>query len=383
MTSFLPTPQAEAWRERGRAFALEHLLDTDLDQHEPPLSVYRAAFDVGLCTAVLPEGVGGGGASLVDMAGAAEEVAYGDVGVATSIFVVTLGIGPLVLFGSDEQRRKWLPRLTRDLGFCSFAWTEPEGSSNLFGRPASTVARPTNGGYEITGTKTTITNAPVASFFTVFARIEGQSGLTAFVVPREARGLTTSAPYRKHGQRASFTGELVLDRVRVEADDMIGRPGQGIQVAMRSFARSRAGIGALAVGVSRRARDLVIAHGHERTAGDGKPLIYQQDFRFRIAQMEAEIEASRALTLRALWEVDNGRDVVRLSSCVKLLCADMAVRITDTAAEMLGANGYLEGRVAEKLRRDAKALQIYEGPPAIQKMLIAEQATRRSRIGQP
>jgi acyl-CoA dehydrogenase len=245
------------------------------------------------------------------------------------------------------------------------------------------VARPVDGGYELSGTKTTITNAPVASFFTVFARIEGQNGLTAFLVPKEARGVTTSAPYRKHGQRASFTGKLVLDGTPVAAADVIGRPGQGIQVAMRSFARSRAGIGALAVGVSRRARDLVIEHGHERIASDGKPLISQQDFRFRIAQMEAEIEAARALTLRALWEVENDRDGVRLSSCVKLLCGDMAVRITDTATEMLGAKGYLEGGIVEKLRRDAKALQIYEGPPAIQKMLIAEQATRRSRIGQP
>jgi len=383
VTSFRSTPESEAWRERGRAFARTHLLDANLDQYEPPLSVYEAAFEAGLCTAVLPEDIGGGGASSVDAAGAAEEVAYGDLGVATSIFVVTLGSGPLILFGSDEQQNKWLPRLTRKLGFCSFGWTEPEGSSNLFGRPASTVARPVEGGYEISGTKTTITNAPVASFLTVFARIEGQNGLTAFVVPKEARGVTTSAPYRKHGQRASFTGELVLDRTPVPASDMIGRPGQGIQVATRSFARSRAGIGALAVGVSRRARDLVIEHGHQRTAGDGKPLIFQQDFRFRIAQMEAEIEAARALTLRALWEVENGKDIVRLSSSVKLLCGDMAVRITDTAAEMLGARGYLEGGVAEKLRRDAKALQIYEGPPAIQKMLIAEQATRRSRIGQP
>jgi len=383
MKSHLVTHENASWRQRARDFARTHLADVELDGHEPPLSVYQAAFEAGLCTALLPEDVGGGGVGLLDLAGAAEEVAYGDVGVATSIFVVTLGTGPLILFGTEEQRQKWLPRLTRRLGFCSFAWTEPEGSSNLFGRPASTVARPVDGGYELSGTKTTITNAPVASFFTVFARIEGQNGLTAFLVPKEARGVTTSAPYRKHGQRASFTGELVLDGTPVTATDMIGRPGQGIQVAMRSFARSRAGIGALAVGVSRRARDLAIEHGHARIASDGKPLISQQDFRFRIAQMEAEIEAARALTLRALWEVENGRDGVRLSSCVKLLCGDMAVRITDTATEMLGAKGYLEGGIIEKLRRDAKALQIYEGPPAIQKMLIAEQATRHSRIGQP
>lgn len=383
MTGPLTTPESEHWRQRARDFARTHLSDVRLDVHEPPLSVYQAAFEAGLCTAILPKDIGGGGAALLDLAGAAEEVAYADLGVATSIFVVTLGTGPLVLFGTEEQRQKWLPRLTERLGFCSFAWTEPEGSSNLFGRPASTVARPTGDGYELSGTKTTITNAPVASFFTVFARIEGQNGLTAFLVPREARGLSTSAPYRKHGQRASFTGELVLDGTPVPASDIIGRPGQGMQIAMRSFARSRAGIGALAVGVSRCARDLVIEHGHERMASNGKPLIFEQDFRFRIAQMDAEIEAARALTLRAAWEVQHGHDGARLSSCAKLLCGDMAVRTTDIAAEMLGAKGYLESGVAEKLRRDAKALQIFEGPPAIQKMLIAEQATRRSRVGRP
>jgi alkylation response protein AidB-like acyl-CoA dehydrogenase len=383
MTEAGKAPETSVWRERGQAFAREYLIPSTLDDYEPPRSVYEAAFEAGLCTAMLPTDVGGSGASLSDLAAAAEEVAYGDVGVATSIFVTTLASGPLLLFGSEEQRQQWLPQLTRELSFCSFAWTEPEGSSNLFGRPASTVARRVEGGYELTGAKTTVTNAPVAAFFTVFAQIEGERGLTAFVVPRDAPGVTTRSPYRKHGQRASFTGEIVLDGTPVPDRDMIGRPGQGIQIATRSFARSRAGIGALAVGIARRARDLVVEHGHRRKAGNGKPLIFEQDFHFRVAQMDAEIEASRALTLHALRAVEEGRDAVRLSSCTKLIAGDMAVRVTDTATEMLGARGYLEDGVVEKLRRDAKALQIYEGPPAIQKMLIAEQAIRRSRIGKP
>jgi alkylation response protein AidB-like acyl-CoA dehydrogenase len=195
--------------------------------------------------------------------------------------------------------------------------------------------------------------------------------------------VTVAAPYRKHGQRASYTGTLELRDVLVPACDLLGRPGQGLQIATRSFARSRAGIGALSVGVARRARDLVLEHGHARTAGDGRLLVQQQDFLMRIAQMEAEIEAVRALTWRALWELEQGPCATRLSSCAKLLGAELAVRATDVATEMLGGRGYLEEGLAEKLRRDAKALQIYEGPPAIQKMLIAETATRRSRIGRP
>jgi alkylation response protein AidB-like acyl-CoA dehydrogenase len=220
-------------------------------------------------------------------------------------------------------------------------------------------------GFVLNGIKSTISNATVASFFVVFARIDpGPAGLTCFVVPRSAKGVETRGPYRKMGQRASDTGEVEFRDVFVPAADQIGRPGEGAVIGMRAMRASRVGIAAGAVGVARRARDLVIQHGHARTTGDGRRLIEQQDFRFRIAEIEADIEMVRALTWRACAELPDGPEALKLSSCAKLAGGDMAVRVTDRAVEMLGGLGYLESGLAEKLFRDAKILQIYEGPPA-------------------
>jgi alkylation response protein AidB-like acyl-CoA dehydrogenase len=313
---------------------------------------------------------------------AVEEVAYGDVGVATSTFLLELAAGPLMHFGTPEQKRRWLQPLTEQLRFASYGWTEPQGSSNLFGQPAATVATPVEGGFELTGLKSTISNAHVASLFTIFARLEGgPDGLTCFVLPRESPGLSTRAPYRKMGQRAADTGEITLDRVFVSQDQLLGRPGQGAHIAVRAIKASRVGVCAMAVGVARRARDLVIQHGHARITSDGRRLIQQQDYRFRVAELEAAIETVRSLCWRASHEVEHGPESTKLSSTAKLVGAEMAVKWTSQAIEMLGAQGYLESGLAEKLYRDAKALQIYEGPPAIQKMIIADTATRPSRVG--
>ena len=384
MVDFSLSESQRAWRQHVRSFAQRHVLSrADLDQHGHfPWEVYRAAFDAGLVTAGIPENVGGGGRPLLDLLLAAEELAYADLGVATSSGVMTLAAAPLTYFGTETQRRLWLEPLTKHLRFASFAWTEPEGSTNLYGRAASTVARPVTGGFELRGVKSTITNASVAQLFTVFARIESDStGLSCFVIPRDAPGVKTRAPYEKMGQRASDTGELELDNVFVPADQQIGQAGQGHQIAIRSLVRSRTGISAMALGAARRARDLVIDYGHSRQTGDGRPLIEQQDYRYRVAEMEAEIEMLRALSWRAAWEVEHGSEGVKLSSCAKLVGGNVAVRITGEAVEMLGARGYLCSGKVEKLARDAKVLQIYEGPQAVQKVLIADTATRRSRIG--
>jgi acyl-CoA dehydrogenase len=384
MVDFRLSPEQRAWRDAARAFAREHILSrADLDDHNHfPWDVYQAAFDAGLVTASLPKDVGGGGRPLIDLLLSAEELGYGDLGVATSIGLLTLAAAPLVHFGTSAQKARWLEPLTRELRLASFAWTEPEGSTNLFGRVATTTATPVDGGFELHGVKSTISNGSVASLYTVFARIEpGPPGLTCFAVPGDAQGLERRAPYRKMGQRASDTGEVVFHGVFVPADAQIGGVGQGHQIAVRSMTRSRTGICAMAVGVARRARDLVIEYGHDRRAGDGRLLIEHQDFRLRVAEMEAEIETARAIGWRAGWEVEHGREAIKLSSCAKLVGGNMAVRVTGEAVEMLGARGYLAAGKAEKLMRDAKVLQIYEGPQLVQKTLIADTATRRGRVG--
>jgi alkylation response protein AidB-like acyl-CoA dehydrogenase len=189
MIDFGPSELQLQLQQQAREYVERVLMGrTDLDRHEgPAMEVYEEAFRAGLMTAMLPRAVGGQGLAPLDLALAVEEVARGDLGVATSIFVTTLATGPLCLFGTPEQQQRWLVRLTERLRFCAFGWTEPEGSSNLFSRPASTTARPVEGGYRLSGAKCTITNAPVADFFVVFARVEGP-GLCAFVVPQRRPG---------------------------------------------------------------------------------------------------------------------------------------------------------------------------------------------------
>jgi acyl-CoA dehydrogenase len=386
MVDFALTEEQLRWRQKARDFTNQQILPrTDLDTHGHfPRDLYEQAFTEGLVTAAIPKEYGGAGRSYFELILAAEELGYGDLGVATSTLLMKLSVGSLLGFGTEEQKTRWLKPLSEKLRFAAHAWTEPEGSSNLIGRPASTTARAVEGGYLLNGTKSTISNATVASVYTVFARIESSAdeGLSCFMVARDAGGLSVSNPYRKMGQRAADTGEIIFKDVFVPTIDLVGKAGQGIQIGMRSIRASRVGVAAMAVGVARRARDLVKVYGHTHFASDGQTLMQQQDYRLQIAQMEAEIEMVRALTWRACWEIENGPEGTKLASCAKLMGGDLAVRATNKASEMLGASGYLESGVAEKLIRDAKVLQIYEGTGTIQKMLIADTATRlgRSRV---
>jgi alkylation response protein AidB-like acyl-CoA dehydrogenase len=384
MVDFSLTPDQREWRASAKTFVREHVMSrTDLDTHGAfPREVYQRAFEAGFVTAIIPKELGGGGRTPFEIALAAEEFGYGDLGIATSTFLLGLATSGILRSGTDDQKERWVRPLTTELRFASHGWTEPQGSANLVGQPATTTARRTDGGFILNGVKSTISNANVASTFFIFARIDpGPGGLTCFAVPRSAPGLETRAPYKKMGQRAADTGEVVLTDVFVPAEDQIGRPEEGVVIGMRALRTSRVGIAAMSVGVARRARDLVIQYGHGRTSGDGRRLIEQQDYRFRIAEMEAELEMVRALAWRACSELPDGPEATKFSSSAKLAGGNMAVRATNLAIEMLGGSGYLESGLAEKLFRDAKLLQIYEGPPAIQKMLIADTVTRLSWVG--
>lgn len=379
MVDFTLSVKEKYWRDLAKKFTQEHIMGrSDLDiAGKYPLDIYQAAFEAGLVTSMIPKEYGGGGASVMEMIMAGEEVAYGDLGVATTTFLHKLASWPLIQFGSDEQKEKWLMPLSKKLTFGSLAFTEPLGSSNLAGRAATTTATKVDGGYLINGVKSTISNATLSSQFTVFARVEdGPAHLTCFMVSKLSKGVSTLNPYIKMGQRAADTGEVHFKDVFVADEDMIGRVGQGTQIAINALKGSRVGIGAMGVGVSCRARDLAKIYGHERTAGDGKPLIEKQDYSFRIAKMEAQIEMMRALVWRSAWEVDNGPFSTKFSSITKMECANLANEIVAMALEMTGAQGYLQQGLLEKLVRDAKALQIYEGTEAVQKMMIADTAIR-------
>ena len=374
-----------AWQRRAREFTFRELVPrrTELDGYnEFPRELYRKAFDEGFLKISMPTDVGGDGLPFLDTLIAVEEVSYGDLGFATSLFVQWLAMGAVLVFGNQEQRQRWIAPMTRELQFCSFALTEPHAGSAGF-QLARTTARVRGDRYLLSGTKCYITNSPVAEWLAVFASVEpspfpsGQSSLSCFVVRRDTPGLTVRTPYLKLGQRASATGEVTLDEVEVDASALIGRVGQGPEIALTSLNRTRTGIGIMGVGVARAARDLVIQFAYDRRTFGNKRLITQQDYRFRLADIDVQIQAARLIGWRSGWELEHGTEASRWASTSKLFGSNMAAAVTGEAVEMLGGLGYMQHGVVEKLMRDAKLLQIYEGATAVQKGLIAEYATKR------
>lgn len=379
---FSLSAESLAWKETVRNFvAAEILPRTDLDQHGHfPLDLYQKAFDLGIIPSLIPKAYGGLGRSFLDNILAAEECAYGDLGFTTSTFVSRLTLGPLIGFGTEEQKMKWLKPMTQKLTFSSFCFTEPEGSSNLGSRPASTTVRETQDGYIISGEKWTISNASVASVYFVFARFEDeQSGMSCFIIPRSAEGVSVSAPFKKMGQRAADTAVVSFKNVLIPKENLIGKKGQGAQIAIKSLTSSRIGVGAMALGVCSRARDLARKHCHVRENGLGQPIIYEQDIKFKFAEIEAKIEMLRSFLYRAVWEYEHGKEVTKFASSLKLMAGQFADEITNQCLELHGGMGYLEEGKIEKLVRDAKLLRIYEGTEAVQKLLIADTAIRMQR----
>jgi acyl-CoA dehydrogenase len=386
MLNFTLTPENIEWKNYVRDFVREHVMNrTDLDEHGHfPWDLYQKAFDAGIITSMIPSEYGGGGKSFVDSVLAAEEAAYGDLGFTTSTFLMRLSLAPLLLFGTEEQKQKWITPITKELKFASFGFTEPLGSTNLGSRPATTVAKKVEGGYIINGVKDTISNGSVASVYTIFARIEGEehTALSCFVIGRESEGVSVGEPYKKMGQRCADTAMVFFKDVFVPQEDMLGRPGQGSQIALKSLRQSRVGVGAMAVGVCSRARDLARTQLHERKTGEGKPLIYENGIKFRLAEMDAKIEMLHSFVLRATWEIESGgAKATKLSSSVKLLGGRLANEICHEALDLHGGRGYLEEYKIEKLVRDARVLSIFEGTEAVQQLIISETVIRPSSGG--
>tara|TARA_B110001454_G_C12723218_1_gene435897 strand:+ start:14357 stop:15532 length:1176 start_codon:yes stop_codon:yes gene_type:complete len=381
MINFKLAPESLAWRDHVKNFVKANVLSrTDLDVHGHfPMDLYQKAFESGIMTTAIPKAYGGQGKSFIDTLLAVEESAYGDLGFTTSAFVSRLALGPLLLFGSENQKQQWLTPLTQKLGFASFGFTEPEGSTNLGSRPATTEFEIVDGGFKIRGEKSTISNASVAQFYAVFARQANQErGFSCFIVPSTAKGIELTPPLKKMGQRAADTAGMKFFDTFVPTENLIGKIGQGPQIALMSLRSSRIGVGAMALGVSRRARDLAKIHCHSRKTGSGSPIIFEQDIQFKFATMEAKIDMLRAYLYNAAWELENGNHGTKYSSGLKLLAAQIACEITNDCLELHGGAGYIEENRIEKLVRDTKLLQIYEGTEAVQKLLIADSAIRLS-----
>jgi hypothetical protein len=330
---------------------------------------------LGVLGMTIPEAEGGLGASTVAFALVLEELAAAwpslSVGVAVNSGIVA---GSIVREGSPEQKRRWLPRLMDGGGLGAFALTEPGSGSDA--ASLRTTAVEDGGGWRLDGRKQFITNARYAPFAIVLARVgehEPQrlhQGITAFVVPKDASGVSIGPPERKLGLHASDTSALILEGARVERDAVLSAVGAGFSLAMAGLDGGRIGIAAQSVGIARAALAAARDYAKERRQF-GRPIAEFQAVRFSLAKAEAEVAAARLLALRAAWLRDRGRPFTREASMAKLYASEMAQRATHAAVQVLGGYGYLRDYPVERYARDGRATTIYEGTSEIQRIVIA------------
>lgn len=344
--------------------------------HEYPWPVIKKAQELGFTTLNVPEAYGGLGLSLFEECMVAEELAWGCSGMSTAMGVNGLAILPVLIGGNEAQKKEYCGRLV-DGQMASYGLTEPEAGSDVAG--IKTTARKEGDHYILNGSKTFITGATVASFFTVFAYTDIEqryNGMSCFVVDRDWEGVSVGQPFNKMGQHASDTAELVFDNVKVPATHLLGEEGKGFLIAMKVFDRSRPPTSAGAVGVAQRALDESIRYAKERVV-KGQPIWKHQVIGHMIADMAMEVEAARLLVWKSAWAVDEGVSNTLYSAFGKAYAADKAMKIATDAVQVFGGYGYMSEYPVEKLMRDAKIYQIYEGTSQIQREIIVRELFRK------
>ena len=377
MIDFERTEEQKALIETAKRFAKERIIPVAAEcdrKSEFPKDVFKAAWEIGLVNPTLPAEYGGSGLSDLDSAMITEELAYGCSGIQTSMTANTLGLTPIKLAGSEAQKKKYLGWLTSEPIQVSYATTEPGAGSDVAGMQCRAVKQ-ADGGYVLTGTKAWITNANLSSFYVIFATENPElkhKGIGAFIVHRDAKGLSVGKHEDKLGQRASDTAQVMLDGVHVPVAQVLAPPGHGFKVAMETFNQTRPDIGAIAVGLMRRCLDESVAYAKERKAF-GTAIANHQLVQAMLAEMAIRIEATRLLVHKAAWALDKGIRDPLTSSLAKAYGADAAMASAIDAVQVFGGNGYVKEYPVEKLMRDAKILQIYEGTAQIQRIVIAKQ----------
>jgi acyl-CoA dehydrogenase len=340
---------------------------------EFPREIIQKAWELGLSSTCIPSEYGGVGLSAVESCLITEEIAWGCAGMGTSIMCNDLGLMPIVIAGTSAQKKEWLTTCAESFKLVSFCLSEPQAGSDVAGLQLQCVKD--GDAYLLSGTKCWITNGGVADLYTVFATLDRSSrhnGICAFIVPTATPGITIGKKEDKMGQRASDTRVIHFDSVRVPAAQRLGQEGEGFKIAMRTLDRTRPPIGALATGIARRALDESLKYARERKAF-GFPIGGFQAVQFMLADMAKDIEAARLLTLQSAWMVDRGLRASKHSSFAKCFATDAAMRITTDAVQIFGGNGYTKEYPVEKLMRDAKLMQIYEGTNQIQRLVIARE----------
>jgi alkylation response protein AidB-like acyl-CoA dehydrogenase len=335
-----------------------------------PMDAIRAMGELGLFGVVTPEEFGGADLGILALCLVTEEIAAADVGVSVALDAqASLGTVPLSRFGTEDQKRRYLIPVAAGEIFSAYALSEPEHGSDA--ASLATTARETPDGFAISGTKLWISNGGFADLFIVFARTDGPGarGVSAFIVEKDD-GVVVSREIPKMGLHTSSTVELSFDEVEVPADRMLGERGQGMAVALSTLDTGRIVIASQAVGIARAALELATRYATERVAFGG-PIARLQGVQFPIADVAAKIDAARLLSHHAAMTADAGRPCGEIGAKAKLFASSVAVEAADVAVQTLGGFGYSAEFPAERLYRDAKITELYEGTSEIQRVVIA------------
>ncbi|MBI5368292.1 MAG: acyl-CoA dehydrogenase family protein [Planctomycetes bacterium] len=375
MVSFDLSPEQMRLIEKTRAFADEHVRPVarkhDLSC-EFPWEVIRAAYSAGIINGAIPREYGGAGHSAFDGCLASEELGAACTGIGICIDANNLALTPLLIGGTPEQKQRLFGDLVDRRGLAAFALTEPDAGSDA--GAIKTVARLSGDRYVINGKKRFITNGKQALYHTVFASTDperGARGLSAIVVPVNTPGVVIGRELPKMGQRASCQVEVEYRDVEVPAENRIGKEGHGFLLAMKTFNRTRAGVAAAAIGLAREAYEVSRkwAMGRQQF---GQSVASFEGIQFMFAEMLTEITAARLLTWNAAFLVDADREVGTMSAMAKYYSTDVAMKAATDAVQIMGGEGYSQDQIVEKLMRDAKLSQIYEGTNQVQRYLIAK-----------
>jgi len=375
---FTPSAEQQEMIEAAREFTREWIAPNapHYDRSgEFPLEICREAFRRGFMNSAVPKAYGGPEHTVLDHCLVLEEMATGCSGIATAIDANGLSQYPVILAGTDEQKRRFLGPMTEELMFSAYAVTEPEAGSDV--SRIKTEAAKVGSDYVLNGVKWWITNGSVASWYFVLARVEDRP--TAFIVPADTPGIVRGPKEHNLGQHASNTVRVTLEDVAVPESLRLGEEGDGFQIAMKTFDHTRPGVAAGANGITKAALNIALSYAKRRRTFD-KKLISNQGISFKLAEVMTRLDAARLLTYRAAWLFDRGEDNTREAAEAKWFAADVAMQAAIECTQVLGGYGYTNEMPAEKLVRDAKIYQIYEGASEIQKMIIVGKLMRLREV---
>mgnify|MGYP006277474137 CR=1 FL=1 len=363
---------SEKYKDFSQRWIVPNRLKYD-EMAEFPWEIVKAAYREGIMNGPIPGEFGGNNYSIFEGALASEELGAGCIGIGICIDANTLALTPLLLAANEDQQKKFFGRIKEEEGVAAYCLTEPNAGSDVQGIRSTAIKKGDK--YILNGHKRFITNGEVSTFMTVFAQTDPEKGsrsLTALVVPTDSPGIEIKPRLEKMGQKASVQNEIIFNDVEVPVENRLGQEGYGFVIAMKTFDRTRTGVAALSVGCARASYEIAKDWTKNRIQF-GKPIAANQAVGFMLADMATKIEAARLMTWYAAWAYDTGqKNLSKLSAMSKMFASDTAMEVTTDAVQAMGGDGYTREFHVEKMMRDAKLCQIYEGTNQIQRVVISK-----------